>query len=98
MTINKTSLSYTVKPNAQGNATFTIGNDDEGLLKWDAYVATTQHTIATRSVEKAAPGAVSNYKGKLGIKPFAANTLFKTTDYIAGEYPIDFKYYSMIYF
>ena len=97
MTINKTSLSYTVKPNAQGEATLTIGNDDEGLLKWDAYVATTQYTVATRSIEKAAPGAVSNYNGKLGIKPFAANSLFKTTDYIAGEYPIDFKYYSMIY-
>ncbi len=97
MTVSKTSLSYTVKPGAQGSATFTIGNTDEGLLKWDAYVATTQYTVSTRSVAKANPGTITSYNGKIGIKPFAANALYKTSDYVAGDYPIDFKYYSSIY-
>ena len=97
MTVNKSSLSFTVKPGAQGNATFTIGNDDEGLLKWDAKVATTQFTIATRSVAKANPGAIAKYSGKMGITPYAANTVVKTSDFIAGEYPKYFKYYDMMY-
>lgn len=97
MTINKSSLSYTVKPDAQGSATFSIGNEDEGLLKWNAHVATTQYTVATRSVTKANPGAVTAYNGKIGIKPFAANLLYKTTDYIAGDYPVEFKYFASIY-
>lgn len=97
MTVSKSSLSFTVKPGAQGNATFNIGNDDEGLLKWDAYVTTTQATIATRSVTKANPGAIASYKGKIGITPFAANTLFKASDFIAGEYPKEFKYFTSMY-
>ena len=97
MTIDKSTLSFTVKPGAQGNASFNIGNDDEGLLKWDASVATTQYTVATRSVAKANPGVIAKYNSKLGITPYAANAVFKTSDYIAGEYPKDFKYYDNIY-
>ncbi len=97
MTVDKSSLSFTVKPEAQGNATFNIGNSDEGLLKWDAYVTTTQATIATRSVTKAYPGAIAPYNGKIGITPFAANTLFKASDFIAGEYPKEFKYFTSMY-
>ena len=97
MTVDKTTMSFTVKPETQGSATFTIGNDDEGLLKWNAYIGTSQYTVSTRSVTKAAPGALTAYKGKLGIKPFATNTIFKTSDYISGEYPIEFKYFNSIY-
>lgn len=97
MTVDKSSLSFTVKPGAQGNASFNIGNDDEGLLKWNAYVATTQATIATRSVAKANPGAISSYNGKIGITPFAANAVIKTSDFIAGEYPKEFKYFTSMY-
>ena len=97
MTVNKSSLSFTVKPDAQGNASFTIGNDDEGLLKWDAKVATTQFTIATRSIAKASPGTITKYNGKMGIAPYAANAVVKTSDFIAGEYPKHFKYYDMMY-
>ena len=97
MTVNKSSLSFTVKPGAQGNATFTIGNDDEGLLKWNAKVATTQFTIATRSVAKANPGAITKYNSKLGITPYAANAVVKTSDFIAGDYPKYFKYFDAMY-
>lgn len=97
MTVNKSSLSFTVKPGAQGNASFTIGNDDEGLLKWDAKVATTQFTIATRSIAKANPGAITKYSGKMGITPYAANAVVKTSDFIAGDYPAYFKYYDAMY-
>ena len=97
MTVNKSSLSFTIKPESQGNASFTIGNNDEGLLKWNAQVATTQFTIATRSVEKAAPGAITSYKGKIAATPYAANTVVKTSDFIADEYPKQLKYFDIIY-
>ncbi|MEE0975955.1 MAG: S8 family serine peptidase [Muribaculaceae bacterium] len=97
MTIDKTSLSFTVKPGAIGEATFNIGNDDEGLLKWSASVATTQATIATRSASKPAPGIVGSYNSKVGITPYAANQVFRTSDFIADEYPKNFKYYDIIH-
>lgn len=97
MTVDKTTLSFTVKPNAQGSATFNIGNTDEGLLKWNATVSTTQATIATRSLSKPEPGVVAPYSNKLGIAPYAANEVFKTTDFMPGDYPIEFKYFTSMY-
>lgn len=97
MTVDKTSLSFTVKPNANGSATFNIGNTDEGLLKWSASVATTQFSASTRSISQPAPGLVGTYNGKIGITPYAANPVFKTSDYIAEDYPKYFKYYESIY-
>ena len=97
MTVDKSSLTFTVKPNAIGEATFTIGNDDEGLLKWSASVATTQATIATRSLAQPSPGIVGSYKGKVGITPYAANQVFKTSDFVADQYPLYFSYYETIY-
>lgn len=96
MTIDKSSLSFTVKSGVSGNASFNIGNDDEGLLKWNAYLATTQATIATRSMSKPNPGALTTYNKKIGITPYAANTVFNASDFIAGEYPKDFKYYTSL--
>lgn len=97
MTVSKSSLSFTVKPGAQGNATFNIGNDDEGLLKWNAFINSTQATAATRSIEKATPGAIVKYNSKLGAVPYAANPVFKTSDYIASDYPKEFKYFDELY-
>lgn len=97
LTIDKSALSFTIKPNAHGNVSFNVGNNDEGLLKWNAYITTSQATISTRSVAKANPGALAKYEGKLGITPYASNAVIKTSDYITNEYPKEFKYFTSIY-
>ena len=97
MTVDKSALSFSVKPGAPGNVSFNIGNIEEGLLKWNAYIATTQATIATRSVSKPNPGALTSYNKRVGITPYATNTIFNTSDFIAGEYPKEFKYYTSLF-
>ena len=98
MTVDKTSLSLKATNTAAvGSATFNIGNTDEGLLKWDAYVRTTSSSIKTYSTEKATPGLVANYSGKVTMKAYAANEVYSTADFNAGEYPRNIAYFTEYY-
>ena len=97
MTVDKSSLSFMVNDGTQGNASFNIGNDEEGLLKWSAYLYTSQATIATKSTSKPSPGVLTSYNKTIGITPYSANTTFNTSDFIVDEYPKEFKYYTSIF-
>lgn len=96
MTVDKTSLSLTIDASASsiGSATFNIGNNDEGLLKWTGKIATKSFVAATKSLSnKPTPGALKALSGKLGATPYSATETFNTAEYIADEYPKSFKYY-----
>ena len=98
MTVDKTSLSMTIDASSsfEGGATFNIGNDDEGLLKWEGKIATKSFTAATKSVSNTRPviGALSTTKTKLGITPHASKASeFVTSDYKAEDYPMTLKYF-----
>lgn len=99
MSVDKTSLSMTLNA-ANGNTAsnkFIISNLDEGLLKWSAYLNTTQSTVATYSLDKVSPGLVANFNGKLGIQPYAANEVYSTADFKATDYPRNWKYFNETY-
>lgn len=96
MTTKSLSLTLDAKSSNVVSNTFTIGNDDEGLLKWDGFARTTRSTISSYG-KTPQPGIVTSYNGKLSIKPFAANEKFSTADFNPGEYPVNFKYFTEYY-
>lgn len=99
MSVDKTSLSMTLNA-ANGptaNTTFNISNLDEGLLKWNAYLNTTKSSVSTYSIDKVSPGLVTNFNGKLGVQPFAANEVFSTADFKTSDYPRNWKYFTETY-
>lgn len=98
MTVSKTSLSLKVNATTPvGSATFQISNDDEGLLKWSAYTRTTNSSIAKYSIGDVTPGLTTKFNGKLAVKPFAANEVFNTADFVQSEYPINYYYFTEYY-
>lgn len=98
MTVDKTSLSMTQKPGALvGTATFNIGNDADGLLKWNGLKKTTQATIATRSVNKILLSNVVPFSGNLGAEKIVTHSVFKTDEHNQGDYPKEFKYFNSVY-
>lgn len=97
MTVDKKSLSLKVNATTPiASATFNISNTDEGLLKWDGFARTTQSTISS-SGTKPLPGIVTEYNGKLSIKPHAVNEKYSTADFVTTDYPVNFKYFEGYY-
>ena len=93
MTVDVTSLSMTIDAASSlvGSAVFNIGNEDEGLLKWTGKIATKSFKAATQSKRTPVPGLPAQ-RSKIGITPYSANEVV-TADYVAGDYPMSFKYY-----
>ena len=97
MTIDKKSLSLKVTATAPiASASFNIGNDDEGLLRWDGFARTTQSSISKYDT-KPLPGLVTAYNGKLSIRPYAATEKYSTADFITTDYPVNFNYFKEYY-
>ena len=98
MTLDKTSLSFTIDAaaSATGSASFTIGNTDEGLLKWSGKIATKSVSIATKALSSkpVLPGLMTAPKKKVGFTTYAkSNAELVTADYEAGDFPTSFGYY-----
>ncbi len=95
MTVDKTSLTMTIDAASSlvGTTVFNIGNDDEGLLKWEGKIATKSATIATKSITKPVAGLNGMLKSRIGATPYAANEKLSTDDYIKSDYPVKFSYY-----
>ena len=99
MTLSKTSLTMTIDGSVSdlGSALFTIGNEDEGLLKWSGKIAlTAKPSVTTRSVAGStpAPGIHASTKANIGITPYAAaGAEFVTSDYVKDDYPKNFSYF-----
>ncbi len=89
MTVDKQSLDIT-----SGPATFNIGNEDEGLLKW-AYKA------RTVSGPKASMFSTANnivpFSGKLDGEKIKTFSVVRSDEYVADEYPKDLKYFDYFY-
>lgn len=97
MTVDKKSLSLKVNATTPiASATFNISNTDEGLLKWDGFARTTQSSISPNGT-KPLPGIVTEYNGKLSIKPHAVNEKYSTADFVTTDYPVNFKYFEEYY-
>lgn len=97
MTINKSSISLKVNATTPvASASFEIGNADEGLLKWDGFARTTSSSISTYGTQPQ-PGIVTGFNGKLSIKPHANTEKYSTADFVATDYPINFKYFKDYY-
>ena len=98
MTVDKTSLS--MKMNATtpiASATFNIGNQAEGLLKWNGLLRTTQSTISSYSLKVANPGKVVPFSGKLSTEKAVTYSVVKTDEFEQADYPKEFSYYDNIY-
>ena len=95
MTVDKKSL--TIK-NSNGNmttASFNIGNDDEGLLRWSYRTTTTKATLATASL---APAFVPvPYAGTMGAEKAARVTNVVSDEYVRDEYPRTFEQFEYLY-
>lgn len=99
MTLDKSSLSLNNNGDSKDVASFNIGNDDEGLLKWSVATNTVKSQISMTSLG-AAEGLQpsSPYSGKAGIQKAADNgKALRITDYNADDYPKELKYFNTIY-
>lgn len=84
-----------------GETTFTIGNEADGILKWEAAasgVSITSKNYARR-IDNPVPGTVVNeYKGNIRLQPMASKSSgLVSSDYEASDYPKNLKYYDTYY-
>jgi len=90
MTVDAKSLSMSSTKEAPvATTSFNIGNNADGLLRWEAGSRTVKAT--TMSVSRPNIGTTVPYAGKLGIKKLPARSVV-SDDYETTDYPIDFKY------
>ncbi len=98
MTVDKTSLTLKQTPAALvGTATFTIGNDAEGLLKWNGLKRTTSSSIKAYSRTKALLANVVPFTGTLGAEKAVTHSVVKTDEFEQADYPKEFKYFNELY-
>lgn len=79
------SLNIDANASPTASATFSIGNNAEGLLKWSAYKRTVSASLA--SVDRPNPGLVGPYNGKLDGQRLRGNDVVTVEDYNPGDYP-----------
>lgn len=95
MTVDATSLSLESTASApKASATFAIGNEADGILKWQASkrTASFKPSIASRP----SVGRVVPFAGKTGgvsVRPFSA----VTGEYDSADYPVDMAYFEQIW-
>ncbi|MGM9868980.1 MAG: choice-of-anchor D domain-containing protein [Sodaliphilus sp.] len=97
MTIDVSSLNMNSTADApEAKATFNIGNDDDGILKWEAYKRTVSMT--TSSVSRPVVGNVQPYSGTIAgevVKRSPSSTA--SPEYLADDYPKNINYYSQLW-
>ena len=90
MTVSTTEIDL-----SKGPATFTIGNEDEGLLRW-SYRANTAK-FSPRYYSASTPYNIKPFSGKLQGEHVKHYSVIRTDDYKADEYPKDIAYYDFIF-
>ena len=96
MTVDTSSLSISDEAGSLTGASFGIGNEAEGLLKWSARAATRSAAMSSRSVQRTMQRTAA-YAGHLGIEPKAATKLIKTDEFVTDDYPQEICYADEIY-
>ena len=99
MTVDKKSLSLNITAtNQHPTATFNIGNEDEGLLRWNGIARTTQSTIATYSMgNRPFVSSAKPFSGKIGTEKAVTHAVVKAEGYNQDEYPKNFAYFDSYY-
>lgn len=102
MTLDTEHLSFeSIGGQQKGEASFTIGNTADGILKWEAAKKSVsiKPSSVSRRVENPVPGAINNsYKGKIGIRPNSSKSSgIVSDDYEVSDYPKMLKYYDTYY-
>lgn len=89
MTVSANSLDI-----SDGPATFEIGNEDAGLLKWSYRTRTASFYASTHAVAKT---PIAAYSGNLGGAKAKAPGAITTADYLTSDYPKNIKYYEYLW-
>lgn len=96
LTVDRTSLSMATTADAPvAAATLSIGNDAEGILKWQASKSTRQAQMS--SVARPAPGNVRAYKGKLVTNDARRRAASVKPEYDAEDYPAEIYDYETLW-
>ena len=97
MTLSASSLNMSsTAATPEAKATFNIGNDDEGILKWGVYKRTVSMTAS--SISRPIVGNVKPYSGTIAgtvVKNSASSTV--APEYLADDYPKEINYYSQLW-
>lgn len=96
MTVDKTSLEMQQTPSSLiATTSFNIGNEQDGLLKWNGLKKTVSSNIATYSKNNKPllPNLVS-FKGNLSGKKMVTHSVVKTDEFVQSEYPKALKYFT----
>ena len=97
MTLSASSLNMSsTAATPEAKATFNIGNDDEGILKWGVYKRTVSMTAS--SISRPIVGNVKPYSGTIAgtvVKSSASSTV--APEYLADDYPKEINYYSQLW-
>lgn len=96
MTVDKSSLTMAAVANSSiGTDTITIGNDDEGLLKWSVAKRTVSATLKSTRV---LPGTISTSKITLaGTNTIQPAAVAAAAEYEAADYPAEIAYFESMY-
>lgn len=98
MTLDVPSLFISNNGASAGKGVFNIGNDAEGLLKWSVAANTVRSSISMMSADVPVSQPTVPYSGKAGIvKAPAKAKAVQVTDYNAGDFPKEVKYFDAIY-
>lgn len=98
MTIDKSSISLTVKAGVASAVTFNVGNQDEGLLKWNGLARTTQQTISTRALNnRPLVPSVKPFNGKLSSEKATTYAVVRGEGFHQDEYPVEMAYFDAYY-
>lgn len=102
--IDKTGLSFgSTEAQPIATTTFGIGNNADGILKWQSVTKTVSMTPSTRSLANVKPAETilesGVYNGKLGMTQMATSDSSGSVlaDFETNDYPKELKYYSDYY-
>lgn len=98
MTLDKELLEIANNGDSTGMASFTVGNEAEGLLKWSVAANTVQSSISMMALNAAGSQPSVSYSGNPGIQKAAAKAdALRISDYKVEDYPKDVKYFDALY-
>lgn len=97
-TLTGTSTAVKINPTGVTEGSFTIGNDDEGLLRWSTYLRTTRATMSNYAVN---PMISKPYNGTVGVQRAAAKApavaAYDSSDFMRSEFPQNMTNASELY-
>lgn len=95
MTLSESSLSMEATASApMATSSITIGNEAEGMLKWESAKRTVSASLQSR---RALPGTVKAFSGKLSTMAAVQRAATVKAEYEADDYPQEFCYFNELW-